>query len=55
MAARVGLAGGGQDRTVKRMMVKKESLDRTIDEEEKIGRKPAPREWAKWAGYDCGE
>ena len=22
---------------------------------EKIGRRPTPREWAKWAGYDCGE
>ena len=25
------------------------------ENEEKIERKPTPREWAKWAGYDCGE
>jgi len=37
-------------------MAEKKSLARAIDEEkEKTERKPAPREWAKWAGYDCGE
>jgi len=37
-------------------MVRRRSLNRAIDKErEKIERKPAPREWAKWAGYDCGE
>jgi len=37
-------------------MVKKKSLDRAIDENKReTERKPAPREWAKWAGYDCGE
>jgi len=25
------------------------------EDKEKIKRKPSPREWAKWAGYDCGE
>jgi len=37
-------------------MVQRRSLDRAIDEDrEKTGRKFTPREWAKWAGYDCGE
>jgi len=41
---------------VKRMMVEKKSLDRAIDEDkEGTKRKPTSREWAKWAGYDCGE
>jgi len=41
---------------VKRTMVKKTSLDRALDEDkEKTERKPTSREWAKWAGYDCGE
>jgi len=41
---------------VKRTMVKKKSLDREIDEDkEETKRKPTSREWAKWAGYDCGE
>jgi len=24
-------------------------------EGKEIKRKPSPREWARWAGYDCGE
>jgi len=37
-------------------MAEKESLARAINEDkEKTERKPAWREWAKWAGYDCGE
>jgi len=41
---------------VKRSMEKKKSLDREIDEDERgTERKPTLREWAKWAGYDCGE
>jgi len=38
------------------MMVKKKLLDRAIDEDRKeTQQKLTPREWAKWAGYDCGE
>jgi len=41
---------------VKRPMEKKKSLDREINEDkEGTERKPTSREWAKWAGYDCGE
>jgi len=33
-----------------------ENNARAINEDkEKTERKPTPREWAKWAGYDCGE
>jgi len=36
--------------------VQRRSLARAIDEDkEKPERKLTPREWAKWAGYDCGE
>ena len=36
------------------------SKERTNEDSEAVGgketgRKPSPREWAKWAGYDCGE
>ena len=26
-----------------------------ISQPENVRPKPSPREWAKWAGYDCGE
>jgi len=32
------------------------SLNRAnYEDKEETERKPAWREWAKWAGYDCGE
>jgi len=36
--------------------VKKKSLGRVVNgDKERTERKLTAREWAKWAGYDCGE
>jgi len=29
--------------------------DREEEKPKDVRPKPSPREWARWAGYDCGE